>query len=357
MTDDFVYSGLPSRVIFGEGTLGAVRDEAVRLGISKALVLSTARQIAMAESVGDRLGGLAAGIFSNAAMHTPVSATEEALAFLKARDGNGIVSIGGGSTTGLGKALSLRTGLPHLCIPTTYAGSEMTPILGETDKGRKVTIRDMKVLPATVVYDVELTLGLPVMMSSVSGMNAIAHAVEALYAQNRNPIVSLMATEAIDKLAKALPIICDNPSDRSARRDALYGAWLCGVCLASVGMALHHKLCHTLGGMLNLPHAETHTVILPFALAFNAPVAAGADAAIAKALGAEKGFVGLQQLARRLGAPTSLRDLGVPFEALEAVAAEAVTRPYWNPHPLTYDATLGLLRAAWDGRNLAVKGL
>ncbi|ACM28721.1 maleylacetate reductase [Rhizobium rhizogenes] len=355
--DNFVYNGLPSRVIFGEGTLGAVRDEAVLLGISKALVLSTPQQIAMAERVSDRLGEQTAGIFSNATMHTPVPVTEEALTVLTARDCNGIVSIGGGSTTGLGKALSLRTGLPHLCIPTTYAGSEMTPILGETDNGRKVTIRDMKVLPAAVVYDVELTLGLPVTMSSVSGMNAIAHAVEALYAQDRNPIISLMAADAIEKLANALPAICDNPSDCSARRDALYGAWLCGVCLGSVGMALHHKLCHTLGGMLNLPHAETHTVILPFALAFNAPAAPDADAAVAKALGTEKGFIGLQQLARRLGSPTSLRELGVPFTTLEAVAEEAMARPYWNPRVLTYDTILDLLRAAWNGSDLTARGL
>ncbi len=132
-------------------------------------------------------------------------------------------------------------------MPTTYAGSEMTPIIGQTENGVKRTQTTLKVLPEVVIYDVEQTLALPVGMSGTSGMNAMAHAVEALYARETNPIISALAIEAIRSLARALPIIAKAPDDRDARADALYGAWLCGICLGSVGMALHHKLCHTLG--------------------------------------------------------------------------------------------------------------
>ena len=219
-------------------------------------------------------------------MHTPVEVTELALAAMKDCDADCIVSLGGGSTTGLGKALALRTGVNQLCIPTTYAGSEMTPILGETKDGLKTTVRTNDVLPETVIYDVDLTLSLPPALAATSGINAIAHAVEALYARDTNPVISLMAEEGIRALARALPAIVAKPDDREARSDALYGAWLCGVCLGTVGMALHHKLCHTLGGTFDLPHAETHTIVLPHALAYNAPAVPEAAARIARAIGA-----------------------------------------------------------------------
>jgi alcohol dehydrogenase class IV len=181
--------------------------------------------------------------------------------------------VGGGSTTGLGKAIALATGLDQIVVPTTYAGSEMTPILGQTERGVKTTQRSPAILPEVVIYDVDLTLTLPPALTATSGLNAIAHAVEALYAQDRNPIVSLMAEEGIAALARSLPVLVDAASDLAARSDALYGAWLCGACLGAVGMALHHKLCHTLGGSFDLPHAETHAVVLPHAVAYNSAAA------------------------------------------------------------------------------------
>src|SRR5690606_36197451 len=183
------------------------------------------------------------------------------------------------------KAIALRTDLPQIAVPTTYAGSEMTPIIGETTGGKKTTQRTLKVLPETVIYDVELTLTLPQKLSATSGMNSIAHAVEALYAENRTPLISMMAEECIRAFGRALPKIVLRVDDREARSDALYGAWLGGACLGAVGMALHHKLCHVLGGSFELPHAETHTVVLPHALAYNAPVVPEAAERIARALG------------------------------------------------------------------------
>ncbi|NGO52794.1 maleylacetate reductase [Allomesorhizobium camelthorni] len=345
----FTYTGLPTRVIFGIGTLDKLTAEVERLGVSRALVLSTPRQREMVEDAARRLGALAAGIFSEAAMHTPVDVTERAMREVERCGADGIVAIGGGSTTGLGKAIALRTNLPQLVVPTTYAGSEMTPILGETEHGRKTTLRNPKVLPETVIYDVSLTLELPVKLSAVSGMNAIAHAVEALYAQDRNPVVDLMADEGLAALARALPGIVAKPDDLDARSDALYGAWLCGICLGSVGMALHHKLCHTLGGMFDLPHAETHAVILPHAMRYNTNAAPAAAAKVARALGAGDAARGLQDLARRVGAPVSLREIGMTAEGIEPAVAQAMSNPYWNPEPLVETRIRELLERAFHG--------
>jgi alcohol dehydrogenase class IV len=249
----------------------------------------------------------------------------------------------------LGKALALRTGVNQLCIPTTYAGSEMTPILGQTENGLKTTVRGTAVLPETVIYDVDLTLTLPVGLAATSGINAIAHAVEALYARDTNPVTSLMAEEGIRALARALPAIAAKPDDRAARSDALYGAWLCGVCLGTVGMALHHKLCHTLGGTFDLPHAETHTVVLPHALAYNAPAVPDAMTRIARAIGATDAAQGLYDLAKRLGAKVALRDIGMPESGIDKAADLAVTNAYWNPRPLERNAIRELIARAWAG--------
>jgi maleylacetate reductase len=260
-----------------------------------------------------------------------------------------VVSLGGGSTTGLGKALALRTGVNQLCIPTTYAGSEMTPILGETKNGLKTTVGNKAVLPETVIYDVDLTLTLPVGLAATSGINAIAHAVEALYARDTNPVTSLMAEEGIRALARALPAIAAKSDDREARTEALYGAWLCGVCLGTVGMALHHKLCHTLGGTFDLPHAETHTIVLPHALAYNAPAVPDAMARIARAINAADAAQGLYDLARRLNAKLALRDIGMPESGIDKAVDLAVTNAYWNPRPLERNAIRDLIARAWSG--------
>lgn len=348
----FVYTGLPTRVVFGDGTLVQVAQEAARLGITRALVLSTPQQEDMARQVAGLLGDAAVGVFAEAAMHTPVEVTQRAMRVVQETRANGVVAIGGGSTTGLGKAIALRTDLPQLVLPTTYAGSEMTPILGQTEGRQKTTLRDLKVLPETVIYDVSLTLGLPVPLSVTSGLNAMAHAVEALYAVDRNHIMDLMAEEGIRAMAAALPRIVDAPHDRDARADALYGAWLCGICLGSVGMALHHKLCHTLGGMFDLPHAETHAVLIPYALRYNADAAPQAVERITRALGAEHAAAGLQALARRCGAPRSLAEKGMPEAGIAEAVQAAVANPYANPAPVTAEGIERLLRDAWHGADI-----
>src|SRR4051794_40568390 len=344
----FVYEALPARVVFGSGTVGQLRAEAERLGVHRVLVLSTpGRGEAQARDIAALLGDLSVGIHAGAVMHTPVEATEKALEVVRELAADAVVAVGGGSTTGLGKAIALRTDLPQIVLPTTYAGSEMTPTLGETKDGVKTTQRTPKVLPEVVIYDVDLTLGLPPAIAMTSGMNAIAHAVEALYARDRNPVISLMAQEGIRTLAQALPKICTQPDDKTARTDAVYGAWLSGVCLGAVGMALHHKLCHTLGGSFNLPHAETHTVILPHALAYNAPAAPDAMTRIATALGVPDAALGLHDLARKLAAPMSLREIGMPESGIDLAADLAVKNPYWNPRGIERDAIRELIARAW----------
>jgi len=288
-------------------------------------------------------------------MHVPIESAREARAEAARLGADCAVAIGGGSTTGLGKAIALESGLPILAIPTTYAGSEMTPIYGITEGGEKKTGRDPRVLPRTVIYDPELTVTLPTGLSVTSGLNAIAHAAEGLYAHDGNPIIGLMAEDGIRALAQALPLIQRSPTDLDARSDALYGAWLCGAVLGNVGMALHHKLCHTLGGSFNLPHAEVHTVVLPHAIAFNAAAAPEAMARIARALecaGRCSAAAALHDLARDNGAPVALRDIGMKQADLDRAADIVVGNPYWNPREIDLalrPAIRQLLQDAFDG--------
>ncbi len=349
MNHDFIYEALPTRVIFGQGKLQSLPQEVEKLGARKALVLSTPQQEAWARNVAELLGSSAAGVYSNATMHTPVEVSEEAVAYAKRVGADCVVALGGGSTTGLGKAIALRTGLPQIAVPTTYAGSEMTPILGETEKGVKTTQRQPVILPKTVIYDVDLSVTLPPALSATSGLNAMAHAVEALYAQNRNPVTSLMAEEGIAAFARSLPTIVQSPKDIEARSDALYGAWLCGICLASAGMALHHKLCHVLGGAFDLPHAETHAVMLPHTAAYNSVAAADAMQRVARALGSNNAATGLWELAGKLNAPRSLKQLGMPESGIDLATDLAMKNPYWNPRPLQAEAIHALIARAWAG--------
>ena len=349
----FVYIANPSRVIFGSGTIKQLPDEVLRLGIQRPLVLSTPRQSGYAdhlEALLNKVSGIeSAGQFNNATVHTPMDVTMEAMAIVSQRKVDGIIAVGGGSTIGLGKAIALRTDLPQIVVPTTYAGSEMTPIIGQTENGLKTTQSTPKVLPEVVIYDVELTYSLPPGLTATSGMNAIAHGVEALYAQNRNPVISLMAEEGIRALAKALPAIIANSGDEEARSDALYGAWLCGMCLGLVGMSVHHKLCHVLGGTFNLPHAETHTIVLPHALAYNAPCVPEAMLRIARALDNDDAVEGLNVLLTKLQVKRALREVGMPEDGVDKAADLAVKNAYWNPRPLDREGIREVIRRAWAG--------
>lgn len=347
---DFVYETRPARVVFRPGAaLTAPAGEARHLGLRRLLVISGERGADTARAVADSLGPACAGLHTGARMHVPAEVADRGVEAARAAGADGCVAVGGGSAIGLGKAVALRTGLPLIAVPSTYAGSEMTPVWGLTEHGVKRTGRDPVVLPRSVVYDPEVTLSLPVPLSVTSGINALAHAVEALYAPDGSPLVALMAEEGVRALAGALTEIVVAPDAVPARSRALYGAWLCGACLGATTMGLHHKLCHVLGGTFGLPHAETHTVVLPYALAFNAPAAPEAAAAVARALGAADAPTALQELAAHLGAPRSLAELGLKEADLATAAAQVAGQPYANPRPVTTDDALTVLRAAYEG--------
>jgi len=293
------------------------------------------------------------GIYTNATMHTPVAISDEAAAYAVKLGADCVVAVGGGSTTGLGKAIAYRTDLPQIVVPTTYAGSEATPILGQTEHGRKTTLTSAKVQPEVILYDAELVKTLPVAMTVTSALNAMAHAAEGLYAQNRSPISTLMAVEGLQAFKDALPKVMADPADLTARGETLYGAWLCGTVLGQVGMALHHKLCHTLGGSFDLPHAETHAIILAHAMAYNAVAVPDLLAPISEIFGGAPGMA-IYNFAAAMQAPQALRDIGMKESDLDRAADLATQNPYWNPRPIEKVAVRQLLQAAWAGEPPAV---
>jgi len=346
---DFTFTAQPSRVVFAPGSVARLADEVRALGARRALVLCTPQQREQAQQAERLLGPLAAGIFDGAAMHVPIEVARRAREHAKDVRADCAVAIGGGSTVGLGKAIALESSLPIIAVPTTYAGSEMTPIYGITEAGVKKTGRDLRVLPRTVLYDPELSRGLPLAISVTSGINAMAHAAEGLYARDGNPVMSLMAEEGLRAMASGLRALARDASDIVARSECLYAAWLCGSVLGHVGMALHHKLCHTLGGSFDLPHAETHTVVLPHALAYNALAAPQAMTRIARAIDRRDAATGIFELALELGAPSSLQAIGMPLEGLDRACTIAMSGAYWNPRPLDAKTLRRLLQDAWEG--------
>ncbi|WGI23296.1 maleylacetate reductase [Amylibacter sp. IMCC11727] len=337
------------RVQFGSSIRKTIADEVRRLGASQALVLSTPEQNDAAFEMAELLGPLAAGVFCKAEMHTPVRVTEAAMAHVNETKADCVVAIGGGSTIGLGKAIAYRSDLPQITIPTTYAGSEATPILGQTENGEKTTLSHPSVLPEVILYDPELVTSLPLPMTVTSALNAMAHAAEALYATNRTGETTAMAIDGLRAFSEELPEVLVNPTDLAAREATQRGAWACGTVLGQVGMSLHHKLCHTLGGSFDLPHAQTHAIILPHAIAYNARSARDELQPICDLLGGENAGLALHAFAQKLNAPLALKELGLKESDLNRAAELATTKPYPNPHPVTRSDIRLLLQAAWSG--------
>jgi maleylacetate reductase len=345
----FVHDQPALRVVFGDGRLKDLPDEADRLGLKRLLVLSTPEQEEAGETARRLLGNRAAGLFTQARMHVPIEVAQIARAEAKRVNADGTVAIGGGTTTGLAKAIALELHLPSIAVPTTYAGSEMTSIYGLTEGGEKKTGRAEEVRPKAVIYDPTLTYGMPARLSATSGMNALAHCVESLYAADTTPIIQLCAAESIHAFARSLPIILKEPANAAARSNAHYASWLAGIALDRTQMGLHHKLCHTLGGSFDLNHADVHTVILPHATAYNRAGAPEAMRLIAAALGAEDAAQGLYDLAKRLGAPVSLKEIGMNESDLDRAAELATKTPYPNPRPVERAPLRRLLDDAYRG--------
>jgi maleylacetate reductase len=345
----FTHDWLPQRVRFATGgAAGAVAEEVRRLGASRVMAIA---------SDADRVEPVLAGVpvevlHTDVAMHVPVDVAERARDVAAQQDVDAIVSVGGGSTTGLAKAVALTTGLPIVAVPTTYAGSEATDVWGQTENAQKTTGVDARVLPRAIVYDASLMLGLPVPTSVASGFNALAHCVDAMWAPRTDPIDQALALEGIRALRDGLARVVEDPMELMGREQTLYGAYLAAVAFASAGSGLHHKICHVLGGMFGLPHAETHTVVLPHVLALNAPAVPELDRRMATALGADSALAGLRSLRDETGAPRSLRDLGLSADDVpKAVPPILAAAPPGNPVPVTAENIEALLRAAWEGKD------
>jgi maleylacetate reductase len=347
---NFVYDVPASRVVFGVGRIRQVPDEVELLGAERILLIAGGREKKYADELAAALGSRLVDRIGEVVMHVPAALAAAAHEQTEQSRADLLVCLGGGSAIGLAKAVALRTRLPILAVPTTYAGSEMTPIWGVTDGGRKTTGRDRTVLPATVVYDPALTTSLPTDISAASGMNALAHLVEGLYAPDASPVTAVLAEEGIRALADALPRVVVAPGDLDARSCALYGAWLAGWVLGTAGMGLHHKICHVLGGAYNLPHAGTHSAVLPFVTAYNAPAASAAMVRAARALGAQDPARALWKLAERIGAPTSLAQVGLDSGRIPEAARLVVETSPVNPRPVDRAAVDELLCAAYAGR-------
>ena len=346
---NFHYTALPWNIIFAAGARRHLPEELAKLGYSRALVLATPNQSDIGQEIVSLLGDTAVGLFDRAMMHVPVETLEQAMAEVKRLDADCSVSVGGGSTTGLSKALAFHLDLPNIVLPTSYAGSEMTNVWAVTQDNRKVTRRDNVVVPTLTIYDPELTLTLPPAFAAASGMNAMAQAVANAAAEDANPISSVLALEGIRTLARSLPAIISEPADMDARTEALYGASLAAAALGTGTTGLHHRLCHTFGGTFNTPHAETHTVLLPHSVAYNAGARPGTTRRVAEALGVSDAATGLFELAGKLGAPTALKDIGVKEADLDEAAAVAVENPVKNPEPVTRERIRALLENAWHG--------
>jgi maleylacetate reductase len=338
----------PTRVVFGAGRFAEVGEEVARLELARVVVVTTPGRAALGERAAGLLGERCAGVLADAVEHVPAEVADAGVARARELGADGCVAVGGGSAIGLGKAIARDTGVPLIAVPTTYSGSEMTPVWGRTEDGVKTTGRDERVRPAVVVYDPELTTSLPVAVSVTSAGNALAHAVEALWAPDATPVTRLEAAESARAIVDALPRVVASPDDPAARADLLYGAWLAGAGLAVTTMGLHHRLAHVVGGGLDLPHAGTHTVLLPHVVAWTLPAAPEAAGMLERALGGEPVAV-LRRLFAELGAPTTLAELGADDAQFAVLAERAASPPPAHPRVPTAGDVRGLLDAALHG--------
>ncbi|MBA8822944.1 alcohol dehydrogenase class IV [Saccharopolyspora lacisalsi] len=345
-----VHESLAQRALIGRDAIDRAADEVDRVGARRVLLVATPSAAVAAERVAEALGSWLAARFDRPAPHTPVAVTAEVMAVVEATGADCVIAIGGGSAIGLAKAVSVRTGVPQVAVPTTYAGSEATPVLGETEDGVKTTRRDSSLVPGAVVYDPDLTLAMPAGLTRTSALNALAHAVEALWAPNATPVTDALATEAVGGILSALPEVLDDPTEPASRGRLQSAAWLSGLCLAQTRMGLHHQLAHVLGGAFDLPHAELHTMLLVPVMAFNLPEAPATFDRMTRVVGPDPVAV-VSELAHGHDGPTTLADLGVPRAELRGIAERVVAEPYPNPRSLTVDAVAALLDEMWQGRS------
>ena len=346
----FRYEQPATSVVFGVGMSDRLAEHVEGLHARQVLIVHGTTGAALAGHLQNAFGIERASTFSDIAEHVPEERAERAIAAARTVEADTVVAIGGGSAIGFAKIIARETGAQIVAVPTTYSGSEMNPVWGITSGNRKSTGRDPAVMPRLVVYDPLLTLSLPARASAASGMNALAHAVDAMYVTDVSPLVRTIAARAITALATSLPLVVARPDDIDARTQALYGAHLAGLVLSTAGTALHHRMCHVLGGRYRLPHAETHAVLLPHSVAFNEAAAESANAGIAAAMHASSAAIAIWDLQRVLNLPATLAELGLRSDDIEAAASDITATPVSNPAPVTEQGVTQLLEDALEGR-------
>jgi len=346
--EGFIRESLPMRVVFGEGVFAELGNEIQRLGAIQPFLIShgSGQLTDLACSLFPRW----AGVWTDVRQHVPTELADRCCQAITDAGADLLVAVGGGSATGLAKAVAHRSGLKILCVPTTYAGSEMTPIWGQTDGRSKITARHPGVLPAAVIYDPTLVFGLRRQVVAASGMNALAHCVEALYAPQADPLTSLMATEGARLLFEYLPAAVNGPAGIGLS-EIMWASCLAGSVLGTVGGSLHHSLCHLLGGLHDLPHAETHAVVLPHVLSYLMDDVKLQLRPLAETLGVRVELVpgSVWDLAVSLGAPTGLGDLGITKADVDEIVQQLMERNPPSPRPLVVGEATDLVHCLVDG--------
>lgn len=350
MPDPFTRNSLPGRIVFGGGAVSQLGSELGQRGLGRALLITASHDAQLAECGRAALGDRVALHWDEVRQHVPRDLASRATKAARAAGADVLVTIGGGSTTGLGKAVAVETGLPLVVVPTTYAGSEMTPIYGLTSDNDKVTARDPRALPQIVVYDPELLTTLPAAVVGPSGMNALAHCAEALWAVNSDPVTDAIALDGASRLTRHLPAAYAS-DDPAPRGEMLIAACLAGTALGTAGTSLHHALCHLLGGMFDAPHAKTHAVMIPYLVSFLQPAVPVAARRLAQAMGASEAGLGgsIWELGASVGTPAGLRSIGIREDDLPGLVEAALAKPLTSPRPLKYDPLYAAVRAAWAG--------
>lgn len=345
----FTYDALSNRVVFGAGSRRTVREEAERLQAKRVLLIADEHDRERSDEIAGYLGELCVALFTDVVQHVPLAQATCVRELATEVGADATVTFGGGSATGYGKVIALSHHLPQLCIPTTYAGSEQTPIWGLTSGNEKQTGRDLAVLPKVVLYDPELTVALPVAIAGPSGMNALAHSVEGLYGAGANPISSVVAFESIRVLVEHLPRLVARPGDVDERSNVLYGAYLAGAVLAVTGPSLHHKICHVLGGLYGLDHGQMNAVVLPYALQFNAPAIPQLYERLSDLLNGDASTM-IYDLATTLGVPQDLTSIGFPVDGVAVAAPLVAKAAEGNVRPIAMAQAAELLESCVSGQ-------
>lgn len=365
--DGFHYTSFAQEITFAPGALAQLREAVERFGWRRILLCTShsMQRNGYVNSIKASLGDSLVAVFDQVQPHVQDVQVKEALGLAAENNVDAVIGMGGGSPIGMAKAIGFQTHVPIIAIPTTYAGSEMTPVYGitHTDENppRKVTVNDPKIVPTLVIYDPQLTLDLPPELTASTGINALAHCIEALYSKTRNPLSTAAATSSVQHIHNALLNCYQDGHNLDARTEMLLSAHLAGLSLASVSMGLHHGLCHVLGGSANVPHGIANGIILPHAIRFNAEATATQLLPAAEAMNisvnrtSSTGVIEalahhIHELIGQMNLSQRLRDVGVSESDIPHLAQIAFQNRTIqnNPKPITDPMQLEqILRDAW----------